>query len=59
MKYSDIALKVLVAKELGLIKSNAQFATDFSEQDNFLETISQSKNVEKATGNVINQYFQM
>ena len=57
MKYSDIALKVLVAKELGLIKSNAQFATDFSEQDNFLETISQSKNVEKATGNVINQYL--
>jgi hypothetical protein len=34
MKYSDIALKVLAAKECGLIKSNAQFWTRFSEQEN-------------------------
>lgn len=35
MKYSDITLKVLAAKECGIIKSNTQFWKEFNERDKF------------------------
>lgn len=35
MKYSDIALKVLAAKECGIIKSNAQFWSTYADREKF------------------------
>lgn len=35
MKYSDIALRVLAAKECGIIKTNAQFWGNFSDREKF------------------------
>ncbi|MBU3112697.1 DNA-processing protein DprA [Clostridium lacusfryxellense] len=35
MKYSDIALKVLAAKECGIIKTNAQFWGNFADREKF------------------------
>lgn len=45
MKYTDIALKVLAAKECGIIKTNAQFWTNFKEIQTFEEEISGDDNV--------------
>ena len=54
MKYSDIALKVLAAKECGIIKSNAQFWTQFSEQEEIETAFSENdQNI-----NVINYFKQ-
>ncbi|HHQ4156145.1 DNA-processing protein DprA [Clostridium perfringens] len=44
MKYSDITLKVLAAKECGIIKSNAQFWNDFNEIEKFETAISKDSN---------------
>ncbi|NGU53359.1 transporter [Clostridium perfringens] len=44
MKYSDITLKVLAAKECGIIKSNAQFWNDFDEIEKFEMAISKDSN---------------
>lgn len=44
MKYSDITLKVLAAKECGIIKSNAQFWNDFNEIEKFEMAISKDSN---------------
>ncbi|MDK0984164.1 DNA-processing protein DprA [Clostridium perfringens] len=44
MKYSDITLKVLAAKECGIIKSNAQFWNDFDEIEKFETAISKDSN---------------
>ncbi len=46
MKYSDITLKVLAAKECGIIKSNAQFWNDFNEIEKFETAISKDSNFE-------------
>lgn len=47
MKYSNIALEVLSAKECGLIKTNAQFWRNFSDKKLFLEGISNKEIVNK------------
>ncbi len=39
MKYSDIALKVLAAKECGIIKTNAQFWVNFADRKKFDEEV--------------------
>lgn len=45
MKYSDIALKVLAAKECGIIKSNAQFWGNFSDKEKFDQNVAVLDNV--------------
>lgn len=47
MRYSDIALKVLAAKECGIIKTNAQFWREFSDRERFEEEILKYDNIEK------------
>lgn len=42
MKYSDLALKVLSAKECGIIKSNADFWVNYIDEYHFLEKISEN-----------------
>lgn len=45
MKYSEIALKILAAKECGVIKSNAQFWSDFSDKEQFEKEVSKNNRV--------------
>lgn len=45
MKYSDIAFKVLAAKDCGLIKTNAQFWKQFSEQEKIEEAVLQNDEI--------------
>lgn len=45
MKYSTIALKVVAARECGIIKSNNQFWKEFSEKQNFEEAISENNDI--------------
>ena len=35
MKYSDIALRVLAAKECGIVKTNAQFWANYADREKF------------------------
>lgn len=44
MKYSEITLKVLAAKECGIIKSNAQFWREFDKREKFEEKILKNSN---------------
>lgn len=45
MRYSEIALTVLAAKELGLIRSNAQFAAEFSQRSVFEQAASRQEKI--------------
>ena len=45
MKYSNIALKVLAAKECGVIKSNAQFCKAFSNRAEFEAEVEKDSRV--------------
>ncbi len=45
MRYSEIALKILAAKECGVIKSNAQFWSDFSDKEQFEKEVSKNNRV--------------
>ncbi|MDD4700572.1 MAG: DNA-processing protein DprA [Oscillospiraceae bacterium] len=56
MKYSDIALKVLVAKECGLIKTNAQFWTQFSEREKIEEIGLENDGFTKIISTVVQQF---
>ena len=56
MIYSDIALKVLAAKEIGLIKTNAQFITEFSEFEKFEEIVLQNKRIGRVADTFIQQF---
>lgn len=47
VKYSNIALKILAAKEYGLIKTNAQFWTQFSEQEKIEEVVFQNHEIDQ------------
>lgn len=44
MIYSDSAIKILAAKECGIIKSNVQFWKEFSEFEKFEQEISKNEN---------------
>lgn len=48
MRYSDIALKILAAKECGIIKSNAQFWRYFYERDKIEEILIDDRVLKKA-----------
>lgn len=56
MIYSDIALKVLAAKEIGLIKTNAQFITEFFEREKFNEIVSQNEQIIKVADTFAQQF---
>lgn len=55
MKYSKIALKIWAAKEKGLIKTNAQFWSNFSNLDK-IESLLSDDESEKIVGSLTNQY---
>lgn len=56
MKYSDIALKVLAAKECGIIKSNAQFWGSFEDRKKFEEEISKDDRVGMTIVKISNEF---
>lgn len=56
MIYSDIALKVLAAKEIGLIKTNAQFITEFSEREKFEKIVLKNERIQKTADTFIQQF---
>ena len=49
MKYSDIGMKILAAKECGIIKTNAQFWGTFSDRERFDKEVLKNDRVIKAT----------
>lgn len=55
MKYSKIALKIWAAKEKGLIKTNAQFWSNFSDIGK-IESLLSDDESEKIVGPLTNQY---
>lgn len=56
MKYSEIALKVLAAKECGIIKSNAQFWGIFENRVKFEEEISKDNRLAKTLIRLSNEF---
>ncbi len=56
MKYSDIALKILAAKECGIIKTNAQFWTQFSEPARIEEMALNNDRVSKIVHSLEQQF---
>lgn len=49
MKYSDMALKVLTAKECGIIKTNAQFWGSFADREKFEKEVLKDDRVFKTS----------
>ena len=47
MKYSDIALSVLAAKECGIVKTNAQFWKNFADEEKFKKEVCNDDRVIK------------
>lgn len=56
MIFSDIALKVLAAKEIGLIKTNAQFITEFSDREKFEAIVLQNERIGRVADTFIQQF---
>jgi len=46
MKYSEMSLKILAARELGIIKTNAQFWKDFSDSTQLAEKLQNNPHIE-------------
>lgn len=57
MKYSEITLKVLAAKECGIIKSNAQFWKLFNKRENFEKAIMEDNNFNDALKKLSNEFI--
>ncbi|MBM7560858.1 DNA-processing protein DprA [Fusibacter tunisiensis] len=49
MKYSDIALRVLAAKECGIVKTNAQFWANYADREQFNKEVLSDERVIKAS----------
>lgn len=49
MKYSDIALRVLAAKECGIVKTNAQFWANYANREKFNKEVFNNERVIKAS----------
>jgi DNA processing protein len=49
MKYSDIALRVLAAKECGIVKTNAQFWANYADREKFNKEVLNDERVIKAS----------
>ena len=62
MKYSDIGLRVLAAKECGIVKTNAQFWGTFADREKFNKVVLNDdrviKTLEKYQANSIQQIAQ-
>lgn len=56
MRYSDIGLRVLAAKECGIIKTNAQFWRDFSDRENFNEEVLNDERVIKTSKKILSEF---
>ena len=56
MKYSDIALKVVAARECGIIKTNAQFWGNFADRKKFEEEISKDTRVTKTIEKISSEF---
>ncbi len=56
MKYSEIALKVLTAKECGIIKTNAHFWKNYADRKSFEEEISKYDRFEEMNEKILNEY---
>lgn len=56
MKYSDIAIKVLAAKECGIIKTNAQFWDNFADKEKFDEVVLNYDKVIKTSEKISSEF---
>lgn len=57
MKYSEITLKVLAAKECGIIKSNAQFWKLFNKREDFEKAIMEDNNFNDTLTKLSNEFI--
>lgn len=55
MKYSDIALRVLAAKECGIVKTNAQFWGNFADREKFDKEVMNDDKVIKTSEKISNE----
>ena len=55
MKYSDMALRVLAAKECGIVKTNAQFWGNFSDRGKFKKEVMNDDRVIKTSEKISNE----
>ena len=55
MKYSDMALRVLAAKECGIVKTNAQFWGNFSDRGKFNKEVMNDDRVIKTSEKISNE----
>lgn len=55
MKYSDIALRVLAAKECGIVKTNAQFWSNFADREKFDKEVMNDDKVIKTSEKISNE----
>lgn len=55
MKYSDIALKVLAAKECGLLKTNAQFWTNYADKEKFNKEVLNNERVIRISEKILSE----
>ncbi len=55
MKYSDIALKLLAAKECGIIKTNARFWGSFSDREKLEKEVLDDDRVVKLSGKLLKE----
>lgn len=56
MRYSEIALNILAAKECGIIKTNAQFIKEFPDRETFEEKISNNIDIENMKEKLIDEF---
>lgn len=56
MKYSNIAIKVLAAKECGIIKTNAQFWQSFADKEKFDEVVLTCDKVIKTSEKISSEF---
>lgn len=55
MKYSDIALGVLAAKEYGIVKTNAQFWKNYAEKEIFINEVLKDERIIEVTDRLSNE----
>ncbi len=56
MKYSNIALTILAAKERGIIKTNAQFWMNFADKKKFEETVLKNNSIIETSERIASEF---
>lgn len=56
MKYSDLALNILAAKECGIIKTNAQFRKEFPDRKTFEKRVSNNKDIKEMRQKLLTEF---